>query len=213
MLEVNIQFSRASYALDVQLQMSSQVLGILGDSGSGKSTLLSLINGLLRPQFGFIKLNEQFLYHQEKQIFIPAHQRNIATVFQNIRLFPHLNVMQNLHFGYDLLPLSSKHIALQDVISLLHLAPLLKQRPHELSGGEAQRVALGRSLLTSPKMLLLDEPLSSLDKNIKQQILPYLRDVQSHIQIPMLYVSHDQQEIDALCQRVLFMCNGRLVEV
>jgi molybdate transport system ATP-binding protein len=210
MLDVDIQFSRSDFKLDVQLQMSGQVLGILGDSGSGKSTLLSLINGLLVPQQGFIKLNDVVLY-QQQQIFVPAYLRHIATVFQNIRLFPHLNVLQNLRFAYDLLAEAERRIELSDTVALLQLSSLLDKRPHELSGGEAQRVALGRSLLSSPKMLLLDEPLSSLDKTLKQSILPYLRDVQAHTQIPMLYVSHDHYEVDYLCQRVLLMRQGRLV--
>ena len=163
MLQLEIQYSRGDFQLDAQLDWQSQVLGVLGPSGAGKSTLLNLLNGLLIPDAGVIQLNQQTLYSSQQKICLAPYQRRIGMVFQDIRLFPHLNLLDNLCYGLRLLPVQQRRFSLDEVLDLLQLASMLNRHPHQLSGGEAQRVALGRALLMSPQLLLLDEPLSSLD--------------------------------------------------
>lgn len=208
---LDIQLKRANFCLDVQLHMQGQVLGLLGDSGAGKSTLLSCISGLIQPDSGSIQLQQRRLFDSQHKINLPAYQRHIAMVFQDIRLFPHLSVHANLRYGYDLLVPAQRKFAFDDIVQLLKLNDLLQRRPHQLSGGEAQRVALGRALLSAPDLLLLDEPLSSLDQHLKQQILPYLNQIKQKTGLAMLYVSHDENEVHQLSDQVVRLDQGRLV--
>lgn len=208
---LDIQLKRANFCLDVQLHMQGQVLGLLGDSGAGKSTLLSCISGLIQPDSGSIQLQQRRLFDSQHKINLPAYQRHIAMVFQDIRLFPHLSVHANLSYGYDLLVPAQRKFAFDDIVQLLKLNDLLQRRPHQLSGGEAQRVALGRALLSAPDLLLLDEPLSSLDQHLKQQILPYLNQIKQKTGLAMLYVSHDENEVHQLSDQVVRLDQGRLV--
>lgn len=171
MIEIDIRFHRSDFKLDFKQSLSEPVTGLYGASGSGKSTLLGLIAGFIRPNDGCIKLDDVVLFDRNQSVNLPPHKRKVATVFQDGRLLPHLNVKANLLFGFKLTPEQDRRIDFEVVTSLLEIEGLLTKRVHELSGGETQRVALGRALLMSPKLLLLDEPLSSLDVRLKQQIL------------------------------------------
>ncbi len=174
MLKCNFHYQQADFGLNIKLEISQQLLGIVGTSGSGKSTLLKNIVGLLKPDQGYIQFNQQDLTNIEKQINIPMHQRKIALVFQNALLFPHMNVQQNLCYAEKLISKADRKFQFEDIVELLELKPLIYRKAHQLSGGEAQRVSIGRALLSSPNLLLLDEPLTGLDQQLKQQILPYL---------------------------------------
>jgi molybdate transport system ATP-binding protein len=203
MLDISICYQRDNFKLVFSQQIKDDVVGLFGPSGAGKTTLLSLIGGLLNPQAGHILLNGECLFDSAKKINIPAHKRSIATVFQDGRLFPHLSIKDNLLYGFNLLAEGQQHLHLSEVVDLLELEAMLNKQPHQLSGGEAQRVAFGRGLMMSPKLLLLDEPLSSLDGRLKQQILPFLKRVKDEMQIPMIYVSHDIGEIKCLTDKVI----------
>ena len=207
MLEIDIRFHRGDFKLDFKQSLSESVTGLFGASGSGKSTLLGLIAGFVNPNDGRIKLDDVVLFDRNQSINLAPHKRKVATVFQDGRLLPHLNVKDNLLFGFKLTPEQERCIDFEAVTSLLEIEGLLAKRVHELSGGETQRVALGRALLMSPKLLLLDEPLSSLDIRLKQQILPFLKRIKDEVSIPMIYVSHDKAEIDYLADKVFELTN------
>lgn len=212
MMKLHFRQKRSAFDFDIALDMPVLgTLGIYGPSGAGKSTLLNMIAGLDTPQSGCLILDGQPLFDSEHRIDVPIHQRRMGMVFQDSRLFPHLNVEDNLRYGYRLLPAAERRLAFAQIVELLELTPLLKQKPHALSGGEKQRVALGRALLTSPRLLLLDEPLASLDVRLKQQILPFLRRVKDTLNIPMIYVSHAIDEILYLTSEVAMINKGRLL--
>ena len=209
-LSVDVAFSRGAFELVARAQVDSGVTGICGPSGAGKSTLLALIAGLLKPQRGSLRFDDEVLADAQTGTFVPAWRRHFGVVFQDGQLFPHLSVRSNLLYGFRHLEPPERRIDLDAVVKLLEIGHLLSRRPAHLSGGERQRVALGRALLYSPRLLLLDEPLSSLDDRLKEQILPFLKRVKDETGIPMLYVSHSRAEVDYLADRVLSMENGRL---
>lgn len=210
MLNLELRYARAAFTLDVTAQIGAGVTGIVGASGAGKSTLLALLAGLLRPQAGRLHFDGDALIDVDRRVFVPAWERHFGLVFQEGRLFPHLSVRDNLLYGFHLLAPAQRHFTLDAVTALLEIDGLLVRRPAQLSGGERQRVALGRALLYSPRLLLLDEPLSSLDQRLKQQILPFLLRVKQETRIPMIYVTHARAEVDFLADRVLTMEAGRL---
>ncbi len=210
MLDIDLAFRRGEFRLSAHALVESGTTGICGPSGCGKSTLLALIAGLLRPSQGTITFGENPLVDVRKNVFVPAWRRHFGLVFQDGQLFPHLNVRDNLLYGYWRLEPSARRFELEHVTKLLEIEPLLERRPAQLSGGERSRVALGRALLYSPRLLLLDEPLSALDDRLKQQILPFLKRVRDETRIPMLYVTHSMAEVDYLADRVLRMENGTL---
>ena len=210
MLGIDLEFQRGDFRLRACAQIESGTTGICGPSGCGKSTLLALIAGLLRPRSGSIRFGQTSLVDSAKKIFVPAWQRHFGLVFQDGQLFPHLSVRDNLLYGHARLAAERRLFPLDTVLQLLEIGHLLDRRPALLSGGERQRVALGRALLYSPRLLLLDEPLSSLDDRLKQQILPFLKRVKDETRIPMLYVTHARAEVEYLADRVLSMENGRL---
>ncbi len=210
MLSFDLSFRREGFLLSAQARLAGGVTGIVGPSGSGKSTFLALLAGLLRPQQGKLELDGAILVDTSHRRFIPPWQRHIGMVFQDGQLFPHLTVRQNLLYGHDRLPKNSRRFDLATVLTLLEIAPLLERRPVLLSGGERQRVALGRALLYSPRLLLLDEPLSSLDERLKEQILPFLKRVKEETGIPMIYVTHSPTEVAYLADRVMAMDAGEL---
>ena len=185
-------------------------MALIGPNGAGKSTLLSLIAGFVKPDSGHLILNGVTLFNSEEGINLAPNLRRIGMLFQDGRLVPHLSIKNNLTYGLDLLSLESRVIHLSDVIEMLELVSLLEKRPYELSGGEVQRVALGRALLMSPKLLLLDEPLSSLDEKLKKQILPFLKRIKENVEIPMIYVSHDLEEINYLTTSIMNIQNGQI---
>ena len=210
MLNVDVTFTRGAFELVARAQVDRGVTGICGPSGCGKSTLLALLAGLLKPRTGSLRFNADLLADVKSGVFVPAWRRHFGMVFQDGQLFPHLSVRSNLLYGFRHLEASARHFDLDAVVKLLEIGHLLERRPAHLSGGERQRVALGRALLYSPRLLLLDEPLASLDDRLKEQILPFLKRVKEETRIPMLYVSHSRPEVDYLADRVLSMDYGRL---
>lgn len=210
MLDCDFQYLNADFKLEIQLQMQDHVVGIVGASGSGKSTFLKCLVGLLQPDQGHIQFNNQFLFNSHQHIDTPIHQRKIALIFQNALLFPHMNVQQNLRYAEKWVKQTERKFSFEHVIDLLELKPLIGRKAHQLSGGEAQRVSIGRALLSSPNLLLLDEPLTGLDHRLKQQILPFLKRIKHEIHLPMIYVTHQHDEIEYLEANVLELQKGKL---
>ena len=211
MLQVNLKFRRGDFQLQGELQAQNGISGIYGRSGSGKTTLLHLVCGLLKPDSGIIKLDDTVLYDSENNINIPGHRRSVGVVFQEARLLPHYSVRGNLNYGYRRQKTEKRQFEFHEVTELLQLENLLERSVRDLSGGEKQRVALGRALLSSPRLLLLDEPLASLDSMHKAQILPFLRRIREVSPLPMLYVSHDLAELLQLTDDLVIMEKGNIV--
>lgn len=210
MIEIKVRLKRKHFELDASLQLTQRVSAIYGPSGSGKSTLLSIIAGITRPDSGRIVIDDECLFDHEQQINKPIYQRRIGLVFQDGRLFPHLTVEHNLSYALHFTPVQKQQFELKQIVKLLEIEPLLKQRPHQLSGGEKQRVALGRALLSSPRLLMLDEPLASLDDRLKSQILPFLKLVADEIKIPMIYISHSKEEITQITDNRIDIRFGKI---
>lgn len=213
MLKCDFQYQHADFILNVKLDMQQQLLGIVGASGCGKSTFLKNIVGLLQPQQGYIQFNDRILVDSQRQIHVPMHQRKIALIFQNALLFPHMNVQQNLYYAEKLVSKSERKFQFEEVVELLELKPLIHRKAHQLSGGEAQRVSIGRALLSSPNLLLLDEPLTGLDTHLKQQILPFLERMKDELDLPMIYVTHHLEELEYLEAETVQLNQGRLQTV
>jgi molybdate transport system ATP-binding protein len=210
MLKCNFQYQHADFMLNVELEMQQQLLGIVGISGCGKSTLLKNIVGLLKPTHGSIQFNQQILFDSQQKIHVPMHQRKIALIFQNALLFPHMNVQQNLCYAEKLIPQAERKFQFNEIVELLELTHLCQRKAHQLSGGEAQRVSIGRALLSSPHLLLLDEPLTGLDQQLKQQILPFLQRIKDELNLPMIYVTHHLEELKYLKADILQLDQGQL---
>jgi len=197
------------FTLEVDVGIQSQVTAIFGPSGAGKTSLLDLVAGLRRPKSALIQLSDRVLTDTARGWNISARSREIGYVPQDLALFPHLSVRGNLLFGYR--AASNSLFRFEHVIDVLEIQPLLPRGVTDLSGGEKQRVALARALLTAPRLVLLDEPLASLDQKLKAKIISYLCRVRDEFDLPMLYVTHDQAEAAALCDEVLVMESGRFV--
>ncbi|CAB1212387.1 ATP-binding cassette domain-containing protein [Acinetobacter bouvetii] len=210
MLKCDFQYRHADFQLNVELEMQQQLLGIVGPSGSGKSTLLKNIVGLLKPQQGCIQLNGQVFIDTQQNIDVPMYQRKIALIFQNALLFPHMNVKQNLLYAEKLLDQTEQKFQFDEIVELLDLKALIQRKAHQLSGGEAQRVSIGRALLSSPNLLLLDEPLTGLDRSLKQQILPFFKRMKDELNVPMIYVTHHPEELEYLEAETLQLHQGTL---
>ena len=211
MIEVQARLKRKHFELDASLQLTQRVNAIYGPSGSGKSTLLSIIAGITQPDSGRIMINGECLFDSELQINIPIHERKIGLVFQDGRLFPHLTVEHNLSYALNFTPVQKQQFQLKKIVELLEIGQLLNQRPHQLSGGEKQRIALGRALLSSPRLLMLDEPLASLDERLKSQILPFLKKVADEVEIPMIYISHSMEEILKITDNIIDIQLGKII--
>ena len=211
MLCLRAQRQLGPFALDIDIECHHAVTAIYGPSGAGKTSLLNVVAGLVRPDTGEISLDGQTLFSSAQHIDLPPEHRRIGYVFQDDLLFPHLSTEENLCYGRDLLPTAARRFALDQIVDLLEIGPLLKRRPGHLSGGERQRIALGRALLTSPRLLLMDEPLSSLDQGLKNRIIPYLCHVRDALQIPILYVSHSVAEILELTSQVVVLDRGQVI--
>lgn len=190
--ELDLRLRRGSFACAVELHSAARVVALVGRSGSGKSSVLHAVAGLLRPSRGRIVVGGRVLFDADARIDLPAHRRRLGYVFQDARLFPHLDVRGNLLYGA---PASGARFVFDDVVALLGLGTLLARGTAALSGGEAQRVALGRALLAQPEALLLDEPLSMLDADRRDELLGYFERVRDAVALPMLYVSHDAAEV------------------
>ncbi|MDI1298053.1 molybdenum ABC transporter ATP-binding protein [Methylotenera sp.] len=210
MIEIQARLKRKHFELDASLQLNQRVTAIFGPSGAGKSTLLSIIAGITQPDSGRIVIDGECLLDSQARINKPIHQRKIGLVFQDGRLFPHLTVERNLSYALNFTPVQNQQFQLKQIVELLEIGHLLKQRPHQLSGGEKQRVALGRALLSSPRLLMLDEPLASLDDRLKSQILPFLKLVSDEINIPMIYISHSKEEIMQITDNLVDIQFGKV---
>ena len=208
MIRAAVQLERGGFTLDVRFEAARGVTGLFGASGAGKSTLIALLAGLERPGRGTIEVDGETLFDRERGVDIPTHRRRIGVVFQEHRLFPHMSVRGNI--GYAA-PRGEAASGIAPIVDLLELGSLLDRRVTEISGGERQRVALARALASRPRVLLLDEPLASLDLRLKGQILPYLQRVRDSGRVPMLYVSHDLTEILQLTDDLMVLERGRLV--
>jgi len=212
-LSVDIRHDLGRFQLDARFETEGRLTALFGRSGSGKTTLVNVIAGLIRPDHGRIALGDETLVDIARGIFVPAHRRRLGYVFQEGRIFPHLTVRQNLLYGQWFTPRAARYQQFDQVIELLGIAPLLDRRPHALSGGEKQRVAIGRALLASPRLLLMDEPLASLDEARKGEILPYIERLRDVIGIPIVYVSHSIAEVTRLANTMVVLSDGRVAAV
>ncbi len=213
MISVDVAMKLDAFDLDVAFASEAGITVLFGRSGAGKSLTISLIAGLARPDRGRVVLDDRILVDAAQGIFVPAYRRRIGFVFQDSRLFPHLSVRQNLLLGRWFAPKDSESVALTKVVETLGIGHLLRRRPGSLSGGEKQRVAIGRALLASPKLLLMDEPLASLDIERKLEILPLIESLRDEFAIPIVYVSHAVDEVARLAGIVVVLDNGRVVAV
>ena len=213
MLRIDVERRIGSIAMQVAFETHARVTALFGRSGAGKSSLVNMIAGLVRPDRGRIEIDGQVLFDSARGVDIPAEARRIGYVFQEGRLFPHFTVRRNLLYGHDLTAGRERYVRFDQIVQLLGLADLLERRPGGLSGGEKQRVAIGRALLASPRALLLDEPLSSLDAHRKNEILQYIELMRDEVRIPMIYVSHAVEEVVRLADWVVLMSAGRVAAV
>ncbi len=200
----------SNFHMDVTFEAEKGVTAICGPSGSGKTTIVMLIAGLLRAKEGRIVLDGDVLVDTGERVWVPPQRRGIGVVFQDNLLFPHLTVKENLRYGHKRRP--SSDASFDEVVEVLELGDLLHRRPATLSGGQARRVALGRSLLCGPRMLLLDEPITGLDGELKTRILAFLQEVLRHWHIPTILVSHDEESVTRLAHAVIQVVDGRVSE-
>ncbi len=210
MLQVALEHTQGGFHLDAAFGMEGGVTALFGRSGSGKTTLVNAIAGLLRLQRGHIRFDGEILFDAERGIYVPPQARRFGYVFQEGRLFPHLTVKHNLLFSNIFSATKATSAELDRIVALLGLESLLARRPGALSGGEKQRVAIGRALLAKPRLLLLDEPLAALDTQRKSEILRYLELLRDEFAVPMLYVSHAVEEVVRLAGHVVLLSDGRV---
>jgi molybdate transport system ATP-binding protein len=207
----NIFLPLADFPLRIDLEIEGQVTAIFGPSGAGKTSLLDLIAGLRRPKSAVVRLDGRVLTDTDARTNVPTRLRQIGYVPQDLALFPHLSVRRNLLYGWKDDADSNSLFSYKHVTAVLEIGPLEDRAVTNLSGGEKQRVALARALLASPQILLLDEPLASLDTVLKSKIIPYLARIRDEFHVPMLYVTHDWDEAQALCEEALIMERGEIV--
>jgi len=206
-----ISLPLAEFSLNVDVEIQNQVTAVFGPSGAGKTSLLDLIAGLRQPKSAIIQLGERVLTDTAGRVHVPTRHRQIGYVPQDLALFPHLSVQQNLLYGAKGTRTRDTLFSYEHVTQVLEIRPLVDRRVTNLSGGEKQRVALARALLALPQLLLLDEPLASLDTVLKSKIIPHLARIRDEFHIPMLYVTHDWDEAQALCSEALIMERGEIV--
>lgn len=198
MFELDFAIRLGDFRREVSIRDDARVIALTGHSGAGKTSVLNAIAGLAKPERGRIAIAGHVLFDAERGIDVPAHRRRIGYVFQDARLFPHLDVRRNLKYGLHGERRSQPRFAFDAIVALLGIGALLSRRTAGLSGGEAQRVALGRALLSQPEILLLDEPLSMLDQARREELIPYLQRVRDETALPMVYVSHVPDELRRL---------------
>jgi molybdate transport system ATP-binding protein len=213
-LEIDVDHRRGSFRISARFSAAPGLTALFGRSGSGKSTLVDIVGGLVKPDRGRVAVDGQVLVDTERGIFVPRHHRRVGYVFQDSRLFPHLSVRRNLLYGrWFNRGADGADADLGSVVDLLGIAPLLERRPASLSGGEKQRVAIGRALLSRPQVLLMDEPLASLDEARRAEILPHVERLRDEAGVPILYVSHSVAEVARLATTVVILSEGRVTAV
>ncbi len=211
-ITARFELTYGDFTLAVDLQLPNTGVTVLfGASGSGKTTLLRCIAGLQKAPLGYLQINDLLWQDSTQNLFLPTHQRNLGYVFQEANLFPHLTVKENLNFGLKRQRQAHKPTEFKDLLELLGIEHLLKRLPERLSGGERQRVAIARALVLKPDILLMDEPLAALDFKRKQEILPFLTRLHQQLAIPVLYVTHSQQEVAQLADTLVIMEQGRVL--
>jgi molybdate transport system ATP-binding protein len=213
MLEVDVTHRLGRFALDAHFASDGVLTALFGRSGAGKTSVVNAIAGLIRPRQGRVVVNGTVLVDTERGVFVPRHKRRIGYVFQEGRLFPHLTVRQNLLFGRWFSARGDRPARLEAIVDLLGIGDLLDRRPAALSGGEKQRVAIGRALLANPRLLLMDEPLASLDSHRKDEILPYIEHLRDETKVPIVYVSHAVAEVARLADTLVLMSEGQVQAV
>jgi molybdate transport system ATP-binding protein len=212
-LAVDVEKQLGALKLGVRFEAARGVTALFGPSGAGKTSVVNMIAGLLKPDRGAITLDDTVLFDVARNIDVPPHRRHIGYVFQEGRLFPHLSVRQNLDYGRRMSGQPRDAGEFERIAAMLDIAHLLDRRPGKLSGGERQRVAVGRALLMRPRLLLLDEPLASLDAGRKREILPYLVRLRDDARIPMVYVSHTPAEVRRIATAVIRLDNGHVAAI
>lgn len=211
-MRIQLKRIQGAFSLDVGFDgAESGVTALHGPSGSGKTSVINMVAGLSRPDSGSIIIGDRCLFDSSRGINLPPEKRRTGYVFQDGRLFPHLSVRSNLTYGMKLIPKKDRAISPGQVIELLGIKSLLDRRPRNLSGGEKQRVAIGRALLASPLVLLMDEPLASLDSERKEELLPFIARISREFRIPILYVSHAPEEIARIADTVVVLREGRVL--
>jgi molybdate transport system ATP-binding protein len=213
-LAIDVGLRRDGFTLEARFESDAAVTALFGRSGAGKSTLLQIVAGLVVPDRGYVVVDDEVLVDIEGGgHIVPAHRRRVGYVFQDGRLFPHFDVRGNLRYAERFAPRASRSARFAEIVEMLGLAPLLDRRIHGLSGGERQRIAIGRALLASPRVLLLDEPLASLDHARREEVLAYVERLRDATRIPILYVSHEPVEVARLAGTVVLLEAGRVVAV
>ncbi len=211
MLEVSVAKSLGSFDLNAQFQCPAKgIVALFGRSGAGKTSVVNALAGLLRPDAGRIAVAGSVLFDSARGIDLPPEKRRLGYVFQEGRLFPHYSVRGNLLYGAKRAPQQAEGVTLDQVVDLLGLGDLLGRRPRDLSGGEKQRVALGRALLAKPRLLLMDEPLASLDQPRKEEVLPFIERLRDELDLPIVYVTHAMEEIVRLADTMVLIDDGRV---
>ena len=210
MLHVDVVKQLGDFSIEAKFESGGRVTGLFGASGAGKTSLINMIAGLLPPDRGTIAIDGTTLDDTSARIHLPPHRRRIGYVFQDARLFPHFSVRRNLDYGRRMNGLPRDDAAQARIVDLLGIGALLDRRPGRLSGGERQRVALARALLGQPRLLLLDEPLGALDADRRAEILPYLEKLRDEAAVPMVYVTHDVDELRQLASHVVLLKRGRV---
>lgn len=210
MISFDVRLDREDFSLDVAGEFGNGITAVFGPSGAGKSSLLDCISGSIHPGGGTVEIDGSTLYSSETSTWVAPEKRRIGTVYQDGALFPHLDVQRNIEFGWKLLAENDRRLAPLELAEFLGLTPLLGRMPNELSGGERQRVAIARALATSPNLLLLDEPLASLDAARRGSILNYLKRVHAEFNMPMIYVSHSISEVVSIASRAMLLRDGRV---
>ncbi len=210
MITFDLRLDRQNFKLDVAGEIGRGVTAVFGPSGAGKSTLLSALSGSTKPDHGSIKMNNEVLFSSDADTWLAPERRRIGVVYQDGALFTHLSVRKNIEFGYKLTPPDDRKFQPDQLMSLMGLSQLVDRKPGQLSGGERQRVAIARAIAASPKILLLDEPLASLDVARKMSILDYLKQIHKTFELPMVYVSHSISEVVNLADTVIRMKDGKI---